>query len=54
MRITIQHKKTIMWNLARKHKVEISDLKGNKLKTMWLNRDGSNKLTIEAEADKLR
>ena len=52
--LKIHHKTTIMWNLKRKHKVEICDLKGNKLKAMWLNKDGSNKLAIDAKAEKLR
>ena len=43
-----------MWNTYRKHKVEIYDLAGNKIKTMWLNKDGSNKLKIEAEVEKLK
>jgi hypothetical protein len=54
MIIQIESKTTIMWNLKRKHKVKICDLKGNKLKIMWLNKDGSNKLAIEAEAENLK
>jgi hypothetical protein len=53
MRIETQHELTTQWNLKRKHRVVIYDLQGNKLKTMWLNKDGSNKLTIEAEAERL-
>jgi hypothetical protein len=53
MKIQIHHKTTIQWNLKRKHKVVIYNLKGSKLKTMWLNEDGSNKDKINLEAERL-
>lgn len=54
MIIKIHSKTTIMWNLKKKHKVLICDLDDRLLKKMYLNRDGSNKLMIDSEAERLR
>lgn len=54
MMTRIHSKPVTMWNLRRKHKVEICDLKGKVLKIMWLFKDGRNKLAIESEVDNQR
>ncbi len=54
MKITIEHKTTVMWNLKRKHRVVVCGLAGKHVKTMWLNRDGSNRANIDAAVEKLK